>query len=128
MPSTPSPEGSSYRSLLRLGPDPVTEADAIVELMGRTTALRRKLLSLTIAASFGGGIGALALYVTAATQIDGRVCGGCFAVGAMLTFIVVRRVSDLVACRWQARWIADSAARHALDEGPLAEALAMFRS
>ena len=128
MPEAPSPEGSSYRSLVRLGPDPVTEADAIVELMLLTTALRRKLLALTIAASFGGGLATVALYVSAATRIYGRVCGGCFAVGAMVTFALLHRVSGLVARRWEARWISAIASRHALSEAPLAEALAMFKS
>jgi hypothetical protein len=130
MPSTPSNHGSSasYRSIVRLGPDPVTEADVITELMLLTTALRRKLLMVTIAASFGGGFGVLALYVSAATEIYGRVCGGAFAVGAIATFALGHRVSGLLARRWEARWIAEFAGRHALAPGPLVEALGMFKS
>ena len=123
------PEASaSYRSLQRLGPDPLTEADAITELILLTHALRRRLLMLTIAASFGGGIGAVVLYTSTATTIYGRVCGALFAAGAILTFALGHRVSGLVARRREAGWIAERAKRLKLDPGPLAEALAMFES
>jgi hypothetical protein len=106
----------------------MTETDAIAELMHRATALRRKLLVITIAASLGGGLAGIALYVSTATRIYGRVCGGLFAVGAIVTFAVVHRLSGLVARRWEARWIRDYVARYALAPGPLGEALGMFRS
>ncbi len=128
MPSTPSNGGASYRTLERLGPDPVTEADVIAELMHLTTRLRRKLLVLTLAASGGGGVAMLFLYVSFATRIYGRVCGFAFAVGALVTFALVRRLCGVVARRWEARWIAEFAGRHALEPGPLAEALGMFTS
>jgi len=128
MPTAPSNQGSpgGYRSLTRIAPDPITEADVITELMLLTRALRRKLLAASIAASFGGGIGAAALYLSTATQIYGRVCGGLFAAGALVTFALLHRVSGLVARRWEARWVTEFAERHALAPGPLHEALGMF--
>lgn len=119
-------ERTSYRMKPDLGPDPVTEADAITELIHRTTRLRRRLLALTIAVAILGGTGGVMLYALLATRIYGRVGGAFFAAGAILTFAVVRRLCGLVARAREAAWVTDLAGRHALRAEALADALAMF--
>ena len=120
-------DGASYRTSQRSGPDPVTEADAIVELIHRTTAFRRKMLAVTLGASLLGGVLGMSFYTSTATEVYGRVAGISFAVGAILSFAVVRRVSDLLARQREARWISELVEQHALEAGPLAEVLTMFR-
>jgi hypothetical protein len=124
---------ASYRAAERLDPDPVTEADVIVELMHRTTALRRRLLVLTVGASVVGGAAGVAVYgsVTALygrlpAEIYARICGACFAAFAILTFRVARLLSVAIARGRERRWIAELAAQHQLDPRPLAEALGLF--
>jgi hypothetical protein len=116
----------SYRAAERLEPDPVTEVDVIVELMHRSTALCRRLLILTLGAAIAGGAAGVALYGSLATQVYGRVGGAFFAAFAIVTFMVVRRLCDAIAQGRERRWIAELAARHRLDPGPLAEAMGLF--
>ncbi len=118
----------SYRTSTDQGPDPVTEAQAITELIQRTTALRSRLLRGTIAASIAGGFGGLALYAALATRFYGRVAGAFFAAGAILTFAAVRRAAHAFARAREAAWQAELVKRHRLSPEPLAEALAMFES
>jgi hypothetical protein len=120
-------EAASYRSLLRSGPDPVTEADAIVELIRRSVALRRRLLVLTIGGSILGGAGGVALYLAMATTIYGRAAGGVFAFVAVLVFTALHRLSGALARAREARWIAELSRQLDLDAEPLAEAAAMLR-
>lgn len=130
LPPAPPPDGGearSYRGLARSGPDPVTEADAIVELMQRSHALRRRLLMITIAASMAGGVIGLALYVGLALRVYGRVAGFFYAGGAIVTFLAMQRVSNAIARAQEARWSAELARLHHLDEAPLLEAAAMFK-
>lgn len=117
---------SSYRTLGRSGPDPVTEADAIIELMQRSHALRRRLLMLSLAASMAGGVVGLLLYLGTALRVYGKVAGFFYAAGAILTFMLMQRVSGAIARAHEIRWSAELARRHALDERPLLEAVAMF--
>jgi hypothetical protein len=117
---------ATYRTKPDLGPEPLTEADAITDLIRRTTALRRRLLVVTLAASILGGMGGGALYTATATRIYGPVGGAFFAAGAILTFALVGRLSDLVARAREAVWIADLARRHQLRPDVLTEALGMF--
>jgi hypothetical protein len=123
---SPRSTAASYRDSSRAGPDPTTEADAIVELCHRTTALRRRLLMLTLAASLAGGVAGVALYVALATEVYGRVAGAFFAVGGMLTFTTLHRLSAVVARRREALWIAELSSRYALDPAALVEAMGMF--
>jgi hypothetical protein len=115
----------SYRSA-QSGPDPVTEADAIVELMMRSTALRRRLLMLTLGASILGGGGGVVLYVSLAMELYGRAAGALFAAAAVLSFTALHRLSGLVARGREAAWIAELCQQHRLDPQPLAEAAAML--
>jgi hypothetical protein len=124
---TPEPTaGASYRASARAGPDPVTEADAIAELIRWTTAFRRRLLLLTLAVSLGGGAAGTALYLGTATEIYGRVAGAFFAVGGIVTFAIVHRICGAIARVRESRWIAELSGRHRLEPGALAEAMAMF--
>ncbi len=127
--STPEDDGAarSYRSMVRSGPDPVTEADAIVELMQRSHALRRKLLMVSIAASMVGGVLGVLVYLGTALRVYGRVAGFFYAGGAVLTFLAMQRVSGALARAQEVRWSAELARRHDLDERPLLEAAAMFK-
>ena len=118
---------SGYRNLERTGPDPVTEADAIVELMARSAAFRRRLLVLSLACSLLGGVAGAYLYVALATTIYGRVTGAAFAVGGLLSFTVLHRLSGALARSRERRWIAELSGRHQLDTEPLAEAAAMLK-
>lgn len=118
---------ATYRRTPALGPDPATEAEAITELIHRTTAFRRVLLKMTLAASIGGGFAGIALYVGVATQVYGRVGGACFATGSILTFAVLHRVSGWIAARRESRWIAELAGKYRLEAEALTEAMEMFR-
>ena len=122
----PRPTAASYRDSSRTDPDPTTEADVIAELFRRTTALRRRLLMLTLAASLGGGAAGVALYVGLATEVYGRVAGAFFAAGGMLAFTALHRLSGVVARTREARWIAALSGRYALDPSALVEAMKMF--
>lgn len=120
-------EASSYRTMARSGPDPVTESDAIVELMQRSHALRRKLLMLTIAASMFGGVAGVLLYLGTALRVYGRVAGFFYAAGAILTFMAMHRLSNVIARAREAQWSAELARKYELDPRPLLEAATMFK-
>jgi len=117
----------SYRNRLRLGPDPVTEAEIITELVQRADVLRRRLLTLTLAAATAGGAAAAGVtLVTPRVEALGPQAGALFTAGALLTFTAMRRLSERVARRREALWIADLAHRHDLDPEALTEALSAF--
>jgi hypothetical protein len=122
----PRPTAASYRDSSRTDPDPTTEADVIADLFRRTTALRRRLLMLTLAGSLGGGAAGVALYVSLAAEVYGRVAGAFFAAGGMLAFTLMHRLSGVAARSREARWIAELSGRYALDPAALVEAMKMF--
>lgn len=117
---------ASYRTTSRVGPDPVTEADVIIELIHRTTALRRRLLVASLGVSVVAGAGAAVLYVGVAERIYGRVTGAFFAAGMILAFVVLRRLSNALARARESAWIAELVERYAVSAEPLREALGMF--
>lgn len=117
---------ASYRRQAEVDAEPMTEDEALGELLRRSAALRRKLLKRVIASGLLGGFGLLYLYGTLATQIYGRVAGAFFCVGAIVTFAAARRVADLVARRAESRWIDELSARHGLDVKALRGVMGML--
>ena len=120
------PPADAYRSSQRDGPDPTTEMDAAAELLRRSTALRRRLLATSIAASLLAGAGAAGLYVAAAEEVYGRVLGAIFAVGGIAAFAVLHRVSRAVARGMEARWANELARRLNISAEALRESLRML--
>jgi hypothetical protein len=98
----------------------------IAELIRRTTAYRRTLVKLTLAASLGGGFGTLGLCAALASYMPGKVARGLFAAGALFTFAASRRIAGVVAAQREARWIAELAPRLGLEPQKLTDAMAMF--
>jgi hypothetical protein len=122
-----------------MGPDPVIEADAILELIGRATALRRRLLAIAVGASVLAGLAGVAVFTPSPgwtvsspylviAYLALRSGGVLFVMCAIVTFVLLRRVCEVVARAGEAVWIAEISRRHALQPAVLAEALAMFRS
>src|SRR5262249_38309116 len=116
----------AYRRSQREGPDPTAELDATAELLQRSTALRRRLLGLTIAGSLLAGAVGSALYVGLAERIYGRVIGAAFAAFALAAFALLHRVSRAFARRMEARWSEELAGRLGLSAEALKESLRML--
>lgn len=114
---------AAYRQSQREGPDATIEADAIFSLMSRSTALRKRLLVVALAGSVLGGCGLVALYLQTAAAAYGRVTGAAFAVGGLITFVILRGVSRFIARRFEAHWARQLARRHDLSAGTLRESL-----
>jgi hypothetical protein len=119
---------ATYRSSSRVGADPTTETEVIAELIRRTTAFRRVLLKLTLAAAILGGFGAFGLTAIMTERLPGRVAGALFAAGALLTFAAGHRLSHAIAAQREARWIAELAPRLGLEPQALNEAMGMFHN
>jgi hypothetical protein len=122
----PASGAEAYRRSQREGPDPTAEVDATAELLQKSTALRRRMLALTIAGSLLGGAAVAALYVASAEAIYGRVTGALFAAGGLAAFAVLHRAGRAFARRMEATWAEELARRLSLSAEALKESLRML--
>jgi hypothetical protein len=123
------------RARVDIGPDRVTEADSIADLIRRAAALRRRLLAVTVGASVLAGLAGIAVFMPVPDMVRSPYLaaqlaipsGATFVEGAILAFVPARGLCEVVARALEAVWISKIARRHALRHAPLAEALAMLR-
>lgn len=117
---------AAYRRSQREGADPTTEADATAMLLAQSRVLRRRLLVLTLAGATLVGAGVALLYISMAVRVYGRVIGVAFAVGGVVGFVILHRVSRIIAQRFEAVWADDLARRFELPADALVETLRML--
>ncbi|MBK8258006.1 MAG: hypothetical protein IPK82_35740 [Polyangiaceae bacterium] len=103
----------------------LSESDVVAELIQRTTALRKRFLWFTLAASLAGALLSAGVPVLTGA-IVGKVIGAFFAAGALGTFGVSKFITNKMARGAEHLWISRLAKQHNLSPESLKEAMGMF--